>query len=116
MNITDMPSASSIVRGQQLAMECYRAIQQTRLAAERQPGSAAGDELRAFFMACAELCPKADPEAAKKKAAAEDARVKAEVRAAKEAGLQKIGKTKKAGSDPATGKATNAAGGRRSTK
>jgi uncharacterized membrane protein YqiK len=59
MNLHDMPSPGQITRGQSLVLEAFRAINYTRVAAERQPDGAAGDDLRKFFLACAKLCPKA---------------------------------------------------------
>jgi hypothetical protein len=78
MNLHDMPSPGQITRSQSLQLEAFRAINYTRVVAERQPDSDSGEQLRKFFLACAKFCPKAlTPEQMEARAAAEAARIKA---------------------------------------
>ncbi len=80
MNLFDMPSPGQITSGQTLVQAAYRAIQYTRVVAERQPDSDTGEQLRKFFLQCAKFCPKAlTPEQMQVRA---EARLKAEAEAA----------------------------------
>ncbi len=92
-----MPSPGPITRSQTLVMEAFRAINYTRVIAERQPDSDSGDQLRKFFTECAKLCPKA--------LTAEQVAARVAKAAAAEAARAAKAK-KKAGSDPAAGSAT----------
>jgi hypothetical protein len=58
MNLFDMPSAGTIVGAQALTSAAYKAIQYTRVIADRQPDSDSGEQLRKFFLQCAKFCPK----------------------------------------------------------
>jgi hypothetical protein len=58
VNIFDMPSPGPITSSQSLVQQAYRAIQYTRVVAERQPDSDSGEQLRKFFLQCAKFCPK----------------------------------------------------------
>jgi hypothetical protein len=80
MNLFDMPSPGPITSAQALVQACYKAIQYTRVIAERQPDSDSGERLRKFFLQCAKFCPKAlTPE--QMEARAEEARIAAEAKA-----------------------------------
>lgn len=77
MNLFDMPSPGQITGAQALVQAAYRAIQYTRIIAERQPDSDSGAQLKKFFLECAKHCPR--PMTAEQvQARAEAARIKAE--------------------------------------
>lgn len=58
MQIVDIPSPGFVSNGTILRREAYKAINTARTMSDLTKGQATtGVDLRAFFLACAELCP-----------------------------------------------------------
>lgn len=58
MQLHDLQSPGFVSNGHRLRLEAFRAINVARVQADITKGAATtGKDLRAFFLACAELCP-----------------------------------------------------------